>query len=39
MIIGTLPYEQLRAIFQALVDEQEDSGKKKFLENWVETEP
>ncbi len=33
MIIGTLPYEQMRAIFQALVAEQE--GNKKFIENWV----
>ncbi|MFQ5772381.1 MAG: DsbA family protein, partial [bacterium] len=36
MIIGTLPYVQLRAIFQALVDEHEKAGKQKFLENWVE---
>jgi hypothetical protein len=36
MIIGTLPYEQLRAIFQALLDEHERSG-AKFLENWVDT--
>jgi protein-disulfide isomerase/uncharacterized membrane protein len=34
MIIGTLPYQHLRAIFQALVDEQE-SGGKQFIENWV----
>ena len=34
MIIGTFPYEQLRAIFQALVDEHEGGG--RFLENWVE---
>ena len=33
MIIGTLPYEHLRAICQALVEEQE--GGKKFIENWV----
>jgi len=33
MIIGTLPYEHLRAIFQALIAESE--GGKKFLENWV----
>ena len=36
MIIGTLPYEQLRAIFQALVDEHDGQG---FIENWVETGP
>jgi uncharacterized membrane protein/protein-disulfide isomerase len=33
MIIGTLPYEHLRAIFLALVEEHE--GGKKFIENWV----
>ncbi len=36
MIIGTLPYEHLKAIFQALVEEHE-GGPKTFLENWVET--
>ncbi|MFC1545433.1 vitamin K epoxide reductase family protein [Gemmatimonadota bacterium] len=36
MIIGTLPYEQLRAIFQALVDEAEQGGPKQFIENWEE---
>jgi uncharacterized membrane protein len=35
MIIGTLPYEQLRAIFQALVDEH-DAGDRRFIENWQE---
>ena len=34
MVIGTLPYEQLRAIFQALVDEA--AGEGRFMENWVE---
>jgi uncharacterized membrane protein len=34
MIIGTLPYDHLRAIFQALVEEHE-GGPKKFIENWV----
>ncbi len=34
MIIGTLPYQHLKAIFQALVDERE-SGGRKFIENWV----
>jgi len=33
MVIGTFPIEQLRAIFQALVDEQE--GGEKFMENWM----
>ncbi len=35
MIIGTLPYEHLKAIFQALVEERE-GGPKKFIESWVE---
>ncbi|MGZ4886676.1 MAG: DsbA family protein, partial [Candidatus Aminicenantales bacterium] len=34
MIIGTLPYQHMKAIFQALVDERE-SGGRKFIENWV----
>jgi len=33
MVIGTLPYEHLKALFQALIDEKE--GGRKFLENWV----
>jgi protein-disulfide isomerase/uncharacterized membrane protein len=33
MIIGTLPYEQMHAIFQALVEEYE--GGQRFIENWV----
>lgn len=33
MIIGTLPYQHLRAICQSLVEEKE--GGKKFIENWV----
>ncbi len=36
MIIGTLPYEQLKAIFQALVYEYEqDTERRRFLEDWV----
>jgi protein-disulfide isomerase len=34
MVIGTLAYEQLRAIFTALIDERQ--GPDKFLENWVD---
>ncbi len=34
MIIGTLPYEHMKAIFQALVEEHE-GGPKSFIENWV----
>ena len=37
MIIGTLPYGQLRAIFQALVDEAEGTD-RRFMENWEETD-
>jgi hypothetical protein len=33
MIIGTLPYEQLQAIFQDIVDEYE--GRTRFIEQWV----
>jgi len=33
MVIGTFPIEQLRAIFQALVDEHD--GGAKFMENWM----
>lgn len=33
MVIGTFPYEQLRAIFQALVDKREG---RNFLEHWQE---
>lgn len=35
MIIGTLPYDHLKAIFQALVDERQ-GGARKFIESWVE---
>jgi len=34
MLIGTLPYDHLRAIFRALVEEHE-GGAKKFIESWV----
>jgi protein-disulfide isomerase len=35
MIIGTLPTQQLRAIFAALVDQHERPG-SAFLENWLD---
>jgi hypothetical protein len=38
MIIGTLPYQQLRAIFQTLVDAHEKGG-QKFIENWEPRNP
>ena len=34
MIIGTLPYAQMRAIFKALVDEHERGESSQFIENW-----
>ncbi len=34
MIIGTLPYQHMKAIFQALIEERE-GGTKQFIENWV----
>jgi predicted DsbA family dithiol-disulfide isomerase len=37
MVIGTLPYEQLKAIFQALDDEAE-RGSAGFIEGWEPTE-
>ena len=39
MIIGTLPYGQMRAIFEALLEESGKTGDKRFLENWVEFKP
>ena len=33
MVIGTLPDEHMRAIFQALIEEQ--MGGSRFIENWV----
>lgn len=36
MVIGTFPYEQLRAILLAILAEKR--GDRRFLENWVETD-
>ena len=36
LVIGTLPTAQLRAIFQALVEQREGPGERKFIENWVQ---
>lgn len=33
MVIGTFPYEQMEALFQALIEEHEEG--KDFLENWM----
>jgi protein-disulfide isomerase/uncharacterized membrane protein len=35
MVIGTMPAKHLRAIFQALVEEQHNG--KRFMENWIPT--
>jgi protein-disulfide isomerase/uncharacterized membrane protein len=35
MVIGTFPDAQMRALFQALIDEAEE-GDRGFLENWVD---
>ena len=35
MVIGTLPYIQLRAIFQALAEQKEHGAEKGFIEQWV----
>jgi len=37
MVIGTLPYEQLRAIFEAIIAKHE--GTDQFIENWEPTRP
>ena len=39
MIIGTLPYAHLKAIFESLLEESGKTGDKRFLENWVEFKP
>lgn len=36
LVIGTFPDDQMRAIFQALVEEHESGGQNRFMENWVE---
>jgi len=37
MVIGTLPYPHLKAIFESLLSGGEKSGDRRFMENWVET--
>jgi uncharacterized membrane protein/protein-disulfide isomerase len=39
MIIGTLPYGQLTAIFESLLAASDKGGDRRFLENWVEFKP
>jgi hypothetical protein len=36
MIIGTLPYAHLKAIFESLLAEGGKPGEQKFIENWVD---
>jgi len=36
MVIGTLPYAHLKAIFQSLLDESAAPGEQRFIENWVD---
>jgi len=40
MIIGTLPYAHLKAIFESLLSEGDQEGDKgRFMENWVDLRP
>jgi uncharacterized membrane protein len=40
MIIGTLPYAHLKAIFESLLSEGGQAGASgRFMENWVDTRP
>jgi len=40
MIIGTLPYAHLKAIFESLLSEGGQTGASgRFMENWVDTRP
>ena len=39
MIIGTLPYPQIKAIFESLAAEGAKTGDRRFFENWVEFQP
>lgn len=36
MIIGTLPYAHLKAIFESLLLEDLGTGSRRFMENWVD---
>lgn len=36
LIIGTFPDAQMRAIFQALLDQNGEKGSSSFIENWVD---
>jgi hypothetical protein len=36
MVIGTFPYEQLRAIFKAIEQRNGKPADQRFMENWQE---
>jgi uncharacterized membrane protein/protein-disulfide isomerase len=36
LVIGTLPYAHLKAIFQSLLDESQAPADERFIENWVD---
>jgi uncharacterized membrane protein/protein-disulfide isomerase len=36
MVIGTLPYAHLKAIFESLLTDSREPGSRRFLENWVD---
>ena len=38
-VIGTLPYIQLRAIFQAFAEQREHGGERGFIEQWIPMRP
>ncbi len=39
MVIGTLPYAHLKAIFESLLVAEEKAGERKFMEDWVDYRP
>lgn len=39
MVIGTLPYPHLKAIFESLLTEAMEPRSRRFLEHWVESKP
>jgi protein-disulfide isomerase/uncharacterized membrane protein len=39
MVIGTLPYAHLKAIFESLLSDAKEEGSGKFMENWVDVRP
>ncbi|MDH7513733.1 MAG: vitamin K epoxide reductase family protein [Clostridiales bacterium] len=39
MVIGTLPYPHLKAIFESLLTEAKEPGSRRFFEHWVQFRP